>query len=285
MELQVPILSAIDPKKAELNISEKKIGERIKRLRLKRSMGLVEMGRQTGLSASFLSQLETGRVIPTLRNLARIAAVFAKDLAYFFESEANTVFKIQRKKERARMPQSGVEVPTYYFESLGFPLPDRSLDSYLAEFIPLKKGTDVRTHVHAGYEFLYVLNGQLEIHHGSQSHVLDSGDAVSFDASAAHSYRCIGATPTTAIIVTVHQGQQMGHPSNNAGLSSHAGAANGRGQSGVTAMPKSNGPSHPVADGKPTAGADSGTLMMKAARPRSVSPAPATEETPRSSAR
>ncbi len=266
MELQVSGLPAIDPKKAESNISEKKIGERIKRLRLKRSMGLVEMGRQTGLSASFLSQLETGRVVPTLRNLARIAAVFAKDLAYFFESETNTVFRIQRKKERARMPQSGVEVPTYYFESLGFPLPDRSLDSYLAEFIPLKKNMEVRSHVHAGFEFLYVLNGQLEIHYGSQSHVLDSGDAVSFDASTPHSYRCGGETPTTAIIVTVHQGQHLGHPSANSAVSNQAGAANGRGNGAVTAMPKSNSSGHtnPVAE--------TGTLVMKAARPKTSPP-------------
>jgi transcriptional regulator with XRE-family HTH domain len=69
-------------------IAEKHIGERIKRLRLKKSMGLVELGRHTGLSASFLSQLETGRVVPTLRNLARIAMVFSKDLSYFFRARA-----------------------------------------------------------------------------------------------------------------------------------------------------------------------------------------------------
>src|SRR6185437_484227 len=54
----------IDPETAESFIGEKKIGERIKRLRLKKSMGLVELGKHTGLSASFLSQLETGRVVP-----------------------------------------------------------------------------------------------------------------------------------------------------------------------------------------------------------------------------
>jgi DNA-binding XRE family transcriptional regulator len=79
--------ASIDQASAEAFITEKRIGERIKRLRLKKSMGLVELGKQTGLSASFLSQLETGRVIPTLRNLARVALVFGKDLNYFFESE------------------------------------------------------------------------------------------------------------------------------------------------------------------------------------------------------
>src|SRR5580692_7899171 len=72
----------IDGQAAESVISEKRIGERIKHLRLKKSMGLVELGKHTGLSASFLSQLETGRVVPTLRNLSRIAMVFSKDLSY-----------------------------------------------------------------------------------------------------------------------------------------------------------------------------------------------------------
>ncbi len=78
--------SQVDPETTERFIAEKHIGERIKRLRLKKSMGLVELGKHTGLSASFLSQLETGRVVPTLRNLARIAMVFSKDLSYFFET-------------------------------------------------------------------------------------------------------------------------------------------------------------------------------------------------------
>src|SRR5271167_2975125 len=82
----------IDGEAAESVISEKRIGERIKHLRLKKSMGLVELGQHTGLSASFLSQLETGRVVPTLRNLARIAMVFSKDLSYFFEPEPISLF-------------------------------------------------------------------------------------------------------------------------------------------------------------------------------------------------
>ena len=101
----------VDPVSAEAIICEKHIGERIKRLRLKKSMGLVELGKHTGLSASFLSQLETGRVVPTLRNLARIAMVFSKDLSYFFESEPHTLFRIHRKKERVRLPQTGVTIP------------------------------------------------------------------------------------------------------------------------------------------------------------------------------
>ena len=146
--------SSIDPSSAESFIAEKRIGERIKRLRLKKSMGLVELGRHTGLSASFLSQLETGRVVPTLRNLARVAMVFSKDLSYFFETEPHTLFRVHKKRERVRLPQTGVDDPTYYFESLGYMVPDRQLDPYYAEFVPLKKTTtSVRTSILATSSF------------------------------------------------------------------------------------------------------------------------------------
>lgn len=108
----------IAPEAAEAVIENKRIGDRIKYLRQRKQMGLVELGRHTGLSASFLSQLETGRVVPTLRNLARIAMVFSKDMSYFFEPERPEFFRILRAQERQRLPQSGVEDPGYFFESL-----------------------------------------------------------------------------------------------------------------------------------------------------------------------
>lgn len=196
---------AADPDAAERFIAEKHLGERIRRLRLKKSMGLVELGRHTGLSASFLSQLETGRVVPTLRNLARIAMVFSKDLSYFFESEPVAMFRVHRKKDRVRMPQTGVEPPAYTFESLGYMVPDRSMDPYFAEFVPLPPQVEPKAHVHPGYEFLYVLAGQLMLLHGGQETALDPGDAVYFDSNTPHSYRCGGAKSAEAIIVALHQ--------------------------------------------------------------------------------
>ena len=194
-----------DPETAERFIAEKRIGERIRRLRLKKSMGLVELGKHTGLSASFLSQLETGRVVPTLRNLARIAMVFSKDLSHFFETEPSAMFRIHRQKDRVRLPQTGVEPPTYFFESLGYMVPDRQMDPYFAEFVPLTKEMEAKAHMHPGFEFLYMLEGELEIRHGDQTSTLDAGDAVYFDASTPHAYQCAGKQPASAIIVTMHQ--------------------------------------------------------------------------------
>ena len=193
----------VDGEAAETFIAEKRIGERIKHLRLKKSMGLVELGRHTGLSASFLSQLETGRVVPTLRNLARIAMVFSKDLSYFFDPEPQTLFRMHRRDERVRLPQTGADDPAYFFESLGYLVPDRQLDPYFAEFLPVKEGRQPRAHQHAGCEFLYLLTGTLDVRHGEATHHVEPGDAIYFDANTIHSYVCTGQTPATAVIVTL----------------------------------------------------------------------------------
>lgn len=219
----------VDGGVAESFIAEKKIGERIKHLRLKKSMGLVDLGRHTGLSASFLSQLETGRVVPTLRNLARIAMVFSKDLSYFFESEPQTLFRVHRRRERVRMPQTGADDPAYFFESLGYLVPDRQLDPYFAEFLPMKSASNPRSHQHDGCEFLYLVSGVLEVRHGETTHRIESGDAIYFDANTRHSYVCVGSVPAQAVIVSLQ------HPlaAHSAGSAPRpAGLANGRVRTG-----------------------------------------------------
>src|SRR6202789_1092828 len=193
----------VDGEAAESFIAEKRIGERIKHLRLKKSMGLVDLGRHTGLSASFLSQLETGRVVPTLRNLARIAMVFSKDLSYFFDPEPQTLFRVHRRTERVRLPQTGVDDPTYFFESPGYHVPDRQLDPYFAEFLPVKEGRMPRSHQHEGCEFLYLLSGTLDVRHGGTTHRIEPGDAIYFDANTIHNYACVGKIPATAVIMTL----------------------------------------------------------------------------------
>jgi transcriptional regulator with XRE-family HTH domain len=196
---------------AESCIESKRIGERIKYLRQRKQMGLVELGRHTGLSASFLSQLETGRVVPTLRNLARIAMVFSKDMAYFFEPERPELFRIVRASERQRLPQTGAEQPGYFFESLGQVPADQHIAPYVAEFLPAGERGPIRSHRHPGTEFLCVLSGTLQIAHDGKLDTLDSGDAVYFDAEAVHSYERIGDTECTALILTMPE-PLRGHP-------------------------------------------------------------------------
>ena len=188
---------------AENFIQNKCIGDRIKFLRQRKGMGLVELGRHTGLSASFLSQLETGRVLPTLRNLARIALVFSRDLSYFFELEREDFFRIVRADERTRLPQTGATLPGYFFESLGAVPNDSHIAPYFAEFLPADDKRDQRAHQHPGAEFLYVLSGNLQVTHGERNETFSAGDAVYFHSSTTHSYQSLSADDCTALILTM----------------------------------------------------------------------------------
>jgi mannose-6-phosphate isomerase-like protein (cupin superfamily) len=84
-------------------------------------------------------------------------------------------------------------------------VPDRHMDPYFAEFIPPTREMEPKGHMHPGFEFLYLLDGELHIQHGDQECTLEGGDAVYFDASTPHSYQCAGRKPAGAIIVTMHQ--------------------------------------------------------------------------------
>src|SRR6188508_1449369 len=111
------------------------IGGKLRRLRIRKSMGLLELGKHTGLSPALLSKLERDLMHPTLPTLLRIAMVFSVGLEYFFNPEPQPVLEIVRKKDRLRFPESqDAAHVSYHFESLDFPVPNRELNSYFAEF-------------------------------------------------------------------------------------------------------------------------------------------------------
>ena len=179
------------------------IGEKLRALRLKKKIGLVELGRHTGLSAAMLSKVERGKLYPTLPTLLRIALVFSVGLEYFFSDEQKRrVLAIVRRAERKRFPErpDGRDI-SFYFESLDFAAVERKFNAYYAEFQQLPPGK-ARPHHHPGVEFLSVLRGKLEMRIGTEEHVLDSGDSIYFDSSVPHSYRRISQKPCSAIVVT-----------------------------------------------------------------------------------
>src|SRR5208282_6887300 len=127
------------------------IGDKLRALRLKKKMGLVELGRHTGLSAAMLSKVERGKLFPTLPTLLRISLVFGVGLEYFFANDQKRhVIGIVRKADRQRFPErpDGRDI-SFYFESLDFASVERKLSAYYAEFQPLPPGK-ARLHHHAG---------------------------------------------------------------------------------------------------------------------------------------
>jgi transcriptional regulator with XRE-family HTH domain len=180
------------------------IGDKLRALRLKKKIGLVELGRHTGLSAAMLSKVERGKLFPTLPTLLRIALVFSVGLEYFFsDDQKRHVVAIVRRAQRKRFPErpDGRDI-SFYFESLDFAAVERKLNAYHAEFQPLQPGK-ARPHHHTGVEFLLVLRGKLELHIGTEDHILESGDSIYFDSSLPHSYRRVSQKACSAIVVSV----------------------------------------------------------------------------------
>ena len=97
------------------------IGAKIRTLRLKKKMGLVELGQHTGLSPAMLSKIERGRLFPTLPTLLRIALVFGVGLEYFFAgAREKPLVAVVRKRERVRLPERPqTRDSACHFESLG----------------------------------------------------------------------------------------------------------------------------------------------------------------------
>jgi transcriptional regulator with XRE-family HTH domain len=140
------------------------IGPKVRGLRLKKKMGLVELGKHTSLSPAMLSKIERGRLFPTLPTLLRISLVFGVGLDYFFMgAREKPVVGIVRKRERLRFSdKQGSREVAFHFESLDFTAVERKTNAYLADFPPVASDK-LRLHQHAGGEFVYVLRGALTI--------------------------------------------------------------------------------------------------------------------------
>ena len=184
-------------------LSSYDLGRKLRQLRMRKKIALADLGKHTGLSASMLSQLENGKLVPTLPTLARIAMVFDVSLDHFFGNKRRRgVFTVVRSGDRIRFPERpDIPKPAYYFECLAFATQDKSLQAYLAEF-PKRAEDEVTEHLHDGAELLHVTDGSLAVHYEDEDHVLKAGDTVYFDPSEPHSYRGLSKNPAKAVIIT-----------------------------------------------------------------------------------
>lgn len=182
-------------------LREYAVGEKLRALRLRKKMGLVELGRHTGLSAAMISKVERGILFPTLPTLLRIALVFGVGLDHFFTaSAARKASGIVRRSERTRFSERlGGRDVAWEFECLDFNATERKLNAYWVKFSPAARP---RAHEHAGAEFIHVLKGMLTLQLGDEQHELSEGDSMYFDASQPHSYARAGARTCEAMVVT-----------------------------------------------------------------------------------
>src|SRR5215467_8283123 len=181
------------------------IGQKLRALRLRRSMGLTQLGQRTGLSPALVSKIENGKLVPTIATLLRIANVFDVTLDHFFQNEhRRRIIAIKRKQHRESSAQPRpVSEAGYDLTRLDLGLGDRKFQPYLAEFAASPESAG-RPHMHQGFEFVHVLAGKLQLTIGSDDNVLEPGDSIYFDSNLRHSYRCLGQETCRAFMVLAY---------------------------------------------------------------------------------
>jgi transcriptional regulator with XRE-family HTH domain len=171
------------------------VGPRLKRLRRRRSITLTALAVQTGISKSTLSRLESGQRKPSLELLLPLA-------------EAYQV----RLDELVGAPQVGD--PRVQFKPrvrngrMVFPLTQQS--SGLAVWkviIPPERERALRTH--DGYEWLYVLSGQMRLILGDHDITMGPGEVAEFDTRLPHWFGPTGDQPVEILSVHGSHGQRM----------------------------------------------------------------------------
>jgi transcriptional regulator with XRE-family HTH domain len=179
------------------------IGEKMRALRLRKKMGLVELGQHTGLSPALLSKIERGKMFPTLPTLLRVALVFSVGLDTFFGgAQKGPALAVVRAADRMAFPnRAGARKPAYRFECLEYPVTDRLLNAYFVTF-EAAGAERAEPHRHEGAEIVFVTAGSLGITVGAEEHVLHAGDSMYFDPSPEHSYRRVGKKVCSAVVVT-----------------------------------------------------------------------------------
>ena len=176
-------------------VRELQIGPQIRKLRQDRRLTLQDLSEETELSKPLLSQIENEQVIPPLATLLRIAKALKVPLQTFFEEEDNTqkclVVRAGDSNRLHRRPQHGGPPQPYLYHSLAYGKKHKHMEPFLVEFDP-QQTAQPQAVQHAGEEFLYVLEGCIELNHGSETYVLNPGDSVYWDSNELHSLKALG---------------------------------------------------------------------------------------------
>jgi transcriptional regulator with XRE-family HTH domain len=171
------------------------LGHRLRTRRQELGLSLRELAQRVGLTASFLSQIERDLASPSIESLRKISDALEVPIFHFLvEPEVRS--PVVRRDERAQLvlPDSNL---TY---QLMTPDLNRHMEVFLAEkepgeekiTIPLRQETE---------EFIYILQGQLEIELGEEVYLLGPGDSAYFDGPLLRRLTACGDTTLRFISV------------------------------------------------------------------------------------
>jgi transcriptional regulator with XRE-family HTH domain len=171
------------------------VGPRLRRLRQRRSITLTELAAKTGISKSTLSRLESGQRRPSLELLLPLAKTYHLPLD---ELVGAPPVGDPRVRTRARTRNG----------RLVFPLTQQSTGMAVWKVvIPPERERKLRTH--AGYEWLYVVSGEMRLILGEHDITMRAGEVAEFDTRLPHWFGPAGDEAVEILSIHSSHGQRM----------------------------------------------------------------------------
>jgi len=194
------------PQAAEAVGEPTSVGQRVRGVREEKGLTVEDVAQRTGLSSKYLAQIETDEVSPPLGALIRIAKALDMKLGRFISTGEVKPFTVVRKDQRrviSRYTSAQRDQYGYTYESLAPDKKDRHMEPFMVTLVPSKARNELSTH--AGQEFIYVLEGAMEVILKDYSEVLYPGDSIYYDSTVPHLVRCHGDKETVILAVLYAQ--------------------------------------------------------------------------------
>ena len=171
------------------------LGEKLKKIRLEKEMSLEDLAKKTGLTRSFLSQVEKNKSSPSINSLINIAHALGINVGDFFREEEHLEKYILHEEERQSFFIKKNELQV---ELLSARKKDKKFDPMFMRFGP---GGDTGVINASGAFFMVIIEGELELTIGAEVHILTKGDSIYLDSSRQSRGRNVGNTDVLAFAV------------------------------------------------------------------------------------
>ena len=170
------------------------IGRRLRGIRQRLKLSQRQLARQSGVANATISQVEAGKLNPTVSMLKKILDGIPMGLAEFFADDDPSQDRIFfRAEELIEIADGGVS-----YRQVGANLANRAIQ-LLAERYEPGAGTGKHALTHDGEECGIILSGRLEVTVDEETAVLGRGDAYYFSSSRPHYFRNVGNTACEVI--------------------------------------------------------------------------------------
>ena len=170
-----------------------KLGDKVRHIREIKNISIEDLAKESGVGADLITRIEEGDFIPSLTPLIKLSRVLGVRLGTFLDDQEIEGPVITRKGDFARvMRVSGVSgtgsveaKSDLEFFSLAHDKSGRHMEPFMIEIEP-SSAKDIKTSSHEGEEFIYVLDGRVEILYGKSTHLLETGDSIYYDSVVPH---------------------------------------------------------------------------------------------------